>query len=93
MYVCKYLNFSRGNSEQDLLARRVIRKLEGPAGSGAHIAEYADAMTNAASACCSPSARNSASTRSAISRWTVCWRPSASTRSKGLHLLLDRKKE
>jgi amidophosphoribosyltransferase len=44
MYVCKYLNFSRGNSEQDLLARRVIRKLEGPAGD-AHIAEYADAMT------------------------------------------------
>ena len=44
MYVCKYLNFSRGNSEQDLLARRIVRKLEGEEGD-AHLAEYADAST------------------------------------------------
>ena len=44
MYACKYLNFSRANSDQDLLARRIIRKLEGDAGER-HIAEYADAST------------------------------------------------
>ena len=44
MYACKYLNFSRSNSDADLLARRVIRKLEGQAGE-AHIAEYADGKT------------------------------------------------
>ncbi|MBE6913645.1 MAG: amidophosphoribosyltransferase [Ruminococcaceae bacterium] len=44
MYACKYLNFSRGNSDEDLLARRTIHKLEGAQGD-AHIAEYADAAT------------------------------------------------
>ncbi|MBQ9412781.1 MAG: amidophosphoribosyltransferase [Oscillospiraceae bacterium] len=44
MYACKYLNFSRGNNDRDLLARRIIRKLEGDAGE-ARIAEYADART------------------------------------------------
>ena len=29
MYSCKYLNFSRGNSDMELLARRVIQELEG----------------------------------------------------------------
>lgn len=29
LYGCKYLNFSRSNSEMELIARRVIRKLEG----------------------------------------------------------------
>ena len=41
MYGCKYLNFSRSNSEMELLSRRVIQKLEGDEGSQ-HIAEYAD---------------------------------------------------
>lgn len=41
MYPCKYLNFSRGNSDMDLLARRVIQKLEGDEGHS-HIREYAD---------------------------------------------------
>ena len=44
MYACKYLNFSRGNSEQELLARRVIRQLEGEEGDK-HIDEYADERT------------------------------------------------
>ena len=44
MYACKYLNFSRSNSDRDLLARRIIRKLEGQAGE-AHIEEYADGKT------------------------------------------------
>ena len=44
MHVCKYLNFSRGNSEQELLTRRTIRRLEGEAGD-AHVKEYADAST------------------------------------------------
>ncbi len=41
MYSCKYLNFSRSNSDMDLLARRTIQELEGDAGQQ-HIAEYAD---------------------------------------------------
>lgn len=44
MYGCKYLNFSRSNSDQELIARRVIRKLEGVEGD-AYIHEYADART------------------------------------------------
>ncbi|RKI71122.1 amidophosphoribosyltransferase [bacterium 1xD42-67] len=44
MYSCKYLNFSRGNSDMDLLARRTIQELEGDEGQK-HVAEYADAFT------------------------------------------------
>ena len=44
MYSCKYLNFSRGNSDMDLLARRVIQELEGDEGHN-HIEEYADSKT------------------------------------------------
>jgi len=44
MYSCKYLNFSRGNSDMDLLARRTIQELEGDEGQN-HVAEYADART------------------------------------------------
>ena len=33
MHSCKYLNFSRGNSDMDLLARRTIQELEGMRGS------------------------------------------------------------
>jgi len=44
MYACKYLNFSRGNSDMDLLARRTIQELEGDEGQN-HVAEYADATT------------------------------------------------
>ncbi len=44
MYACKYLNFSRSNSDMDLLARRVVDELEGEAGLE-HLEEYADAAT------------------------------------------------
>ncbi|MDO4500116.1 MAG: amidophosphoribosyltransferase [Erysipelotrichaceae bacterium] len=44
MYPCKYLNFSRGNSEMDLIARKTIQELEGDEGQK-HIAEYADQST------------------------------------------------
>jgi len=44
MYGCKYLNFSRGTSDMDLIARRVILELEGEEGSK-HIEEYSDAKT------------------------------------------------
>ena len=44
MYSCKYLNFSRGNSDMDLLARRIIQELEGDEGQR-HLEEYADAST------------------------------------------------
>ena len=44
MYACKYLNFSRGNSDMDLLARRTIQELEGDEGQK-HVEEYADAST------------------------------------------------
>ena len=44
MYACKYLNFSRGNSDMDLLSRKVIQELEGDEGQK-HVDEYADAST------------------------------------------------
>ena len=44
MYACKYLNFSRGNSDMDLLARRIVDELEGEEGQN-HLAEYADGRT------------------------------------------------
>ena len=44
MYGCKYLNFSRSNSEMELLARKKVQELEGDEGQK-HLAEYADAST------------------------------------------------
>ena len=44
MYSCKYLNFSRGNSDMELLARRVVQELEGDEGHK-HLDEYSDAKT------------------------------------------------
>ncbi len=44
MYSCKYLNFSRGNSDMDLLARRTVQELEGDEGQK-HLDEYSDAGT------------------------------------------------
>ena len=44
MYGCKYLNFSSSNSENELLARRVVRELEGAVGEK-HLEEYADPKT------------------------------------------------
>ena len=44
MHSCKYLNFSRGNSDMELLARRVIQELEGDEGHK-HLDEYSDSST------------------------------------------------
>ena len=44
MYACKYLNFSRSNSDMDLIARRIIVELEGEEGLN-HIAEYSNGAT------------------------------------------------
>ena len=44
MYGCKYLNFSRSNSDMDLLARRTVQELEGDEGQN-HLEEYADVRT------------------------------------------------
>ena len=44
MYGCKYLNFSRSNSDMELLSRKTVQALEGDAGQE-HLAEYADAST------------------------------------------------
>ena len=44
MHSCKYLNFSRGNSDMDLLARRTIQELEGDEGQQ-HLEEYAEVHT------------------------------------------------
>ena len=44
MYGCKYLNFSRSNSDMELLSRRIIQELEGDEGQE-HIEEYADPAT------------------------------------------------
>ena len=44
MYACKYLDFSRGKSDMELLARRVVQELEGDEGQR-HLDEYVDATT------------------------------------------------
>ena len=44
MYGCKFLNFSRSNSEMELIARKMVQKLEGDEGQK-HLAEYADGTT------------------------------------------------
>ena len=44
MYACKYLNFSRSNSDSELLARRIVHELEGKEGDK-HLEEYSDPGT------------------------------------------------
>ena len=44
MFACKYLNFSRSNSDSELLARRIVHKLEGKEGDK-HLEEYSDPGT------------------------------------------------
>ena len=44
MYTCKYLNFSRANSDMDLITRRIIMELEGEEGAN-HLDEYSDGST------------------------------------------------
>lgn len=44
LYGCKYLNFSRSNSDMELLVRRTVQELEGDDGQQ-HLAEYADDTT------------------------------------------------
>ncbi len=44
MYGCKYLNFSRSNSEMELITRRTVMELEGEEGFN-HLDEYADPRT------------------------------------------------
>ena len=44
MYGCKYLNFSSSNSEMELLARKMVQKIEGDEGQE-HLEEYADSKT------------------------------------------------
>lgn len=45
MYPCKFLSFSRSNSDMALLARRMVQELEGNEGQK-HLEEYADASTH-----------------------------------------------
>ena len=44
MYSCKYLNFSRSNSELDLIARQIIHEFEGEEGVK-YIEEYSNTNT------------------------------------------------
>lgn len=44
MYGCKYLNFSRSNSEMELITRRTVQELEGDEGQK-HLDDYADDAT------------------------------------------------
>ena len=44
MYGCKFLNFSRSNSEMELIARQIIHEFEGEEGAK-YIAEYSDTNT------------------------------------------------
>jgi len=41
LYGCKYLNFSRSTSENELVSRQIINSIEGE-GSEKHIDEYTD---------------------------------------------------
>ena len=45
MYGCKYINFSRSTSDMDLIARRMIVKLEGGVPSEERLALYTDTST------------------------------------------------
>ena len=47
MYSCKYLNFSRGNSDMELLARRMVQELETLAGTDCDLPLPRDARTGA----------------------------------------------
>ena len=44
MYSCKFLNFSRSNSDMELLTRKTVQQLEGAVGQK-HLDEYADPTT------------------------------------------------
>ena len=44
MYACKYLNFSRSNSDKELFVRKLIADMEGQEGDK-HLEEYADFKT------------------------------------------------
>ncbi len=44
MFACKHLNFSRSNSDSELLARRIVHELEGKEGDK-HLEEYSDPGT------------------------------------------------
>ena len=44
MYGCKFLNFSRSNSDMELLARKTVQDLEGDEGQK-HLDEYTDSST------------------------------------------------
>ena len=44
MYGCKFLNFSRSNSDMELIARRTVQELEGDKGVE-HLEEYSDVRT------------------------------------------------
>ena len=44
MYACKYLNFSRSNSEMELITRKIIMELEGEEGFN-YIKEYSSSKT------------------------------------------------
>ena len=78
MYGCKYLNFSRSNSDMELLARRTIQELEGDEGQQ-HIEEYADASTERGRCMLRAICEKLGFDSLATSPWTACWRPSAST--------------
>ena len=45
MFGCKYINFSRSTSDMDLIARRIIVKLEGGIPSEDRFKLYTDAST------------------------------------------------
>ena len=89
MYSCKYLNFSRGNSDMDLLARRMVQELEGDEGQQ-HLEEYADANSQRGQCMLKTICEKFGFNSLAISPWTDCWshRPGP---GQGMHLLLERK--
>ena len=94
LYGCKYLNFSRSNSDMELFGRRVINELEGRPTAGKDIARYTDPD--------SPLLPEDGGENPRASEFHYACSSSASTISslpwalrpvQALHLLLERKRK
>ena len=81
MYGCKYLNFSRSNSEMELIARRTVQNLEGDEGQK-HLDEYADGTTQRGKCMLKAICEEMGFDSLATSLWTACWRPSGWIRTR-----------
>ena len=75
LYACKYLNFSRSNSENELVARATILELEAKRASTIWMNTWTEPPSGARS-CARPSATSCISPPWSIRHWRAFWRPS-----------------